>query len=175
MYTSGAGEGVLYRMEPSSGPDMGVFNRFKERWAFIDQSHPDPPTPDELPPTLLNKRDTLLQEWAALFNTSHPAGRLQGRCWSSSSSAGWRERRPEGEVPANRAPSTRVRWMARAIYAAKITLFAAQLGGALFAVELSSLRRFTSSSLEVYVTRWFEAPVAAFAPANDLKTGRRPP
>ncbi|KAG0714476.1 N-acetylserotonin O-methyltransferase-like protein [Chionoecetes opilio] len=63
----------------------------------------------------------------------------------------------------------RVRWMARAIYAAKITLFAAHLGELCSPRELSSLRQFTFFVAEVYVTRWFEAPVAAFTPANDLK------
>ncbi|KAG0715772.1 hypothetical protein GWK47_011213 [Chionoecetes opilio] len=48
-------------------------------------------------------------------------------------------------------------------------------GGALLAARASSLRRFTFFVAEVYVTRWFEAPVAAFAPANDLEIGRRPP
>lgn len=59
--------------------------------------------------------------------------------------------------------------MARAIYTAKITLFAAQLVELCSPRELSSLRRFTFFTAEVYVTRWFEAPVAAFTPANVLK------
>ena len=56
----------------SSGPDIGVFSRLKERWVSIDQSQPEPPTPDELPPSLRSKRDSLLQEWVALFSNSHP-------------------------------------------------------------------------------------------------------
>ena len=63
----------------------------------------------------------------------------------------------------------RARWMAHAIYAAKITLFAAQLRELCSPRELASLRRFTFFVAEVYVTRWFEAPVASFAPVNDLK------
>ena len=55
----------------SSGPDIGVFSRLKERWVSIDQSQPEPPTPDELPPSLRSKRDFLLQEWVALFSNSH--------------------------------------------------------------------------------------------------------
>ena len=56
----------------SSGPDIGVFSRLKERWVSIDQSQPEPPTPDELPPSLRSKGDFLLQEWVALFSNSHP-------------------------------------------------------------------------------------------------------
>ena len=62
----------------------------------------------------------------------------------------------------------RARWMARAIYAAKMTLFAAQLEELCSPRELSSLRLFTFFVAEVYVTRWFEAPMATFAPAKDL-------
>ena len=47
-------------MGPSSGPNIAVFNRFKERWTSIDQSQPEPPTPEDLPLTLLTKRDKLL-------------------------------------------------------------------------------------------------------------------
>ena len=155
-------------MGPSSGPDIGVFNRFKERWAFIDQSQPEPPTPDELPPTLLNKRDTHLQECAALFNTSHPRDDYKEMLELFIVLLGG-----EGDVPKVkfRRPDAMYRagWMARAIYAANITLFAAQLGELCSPRELSSLRRFTFFVAEVYVTRWFEAPVAPFVPANDLK------
>ena len=59
-------------MGTSSGLDIGVLKRVKERLALIDHSQPVPPTPDELPTTILNKRDTLMQGWAAVFNTSHP-------------------------------------------------------------------------------------------------------
>ncbi|KAG0713663.1 hypothetical protein GWK47_015707 [Chionoecetes opilio] len=71
-------------MEPSPG---GPAPAGAEAWSASakpacrhhvhELSQPEPPTPDELPPTLLNKRDTLLQGWAALFNTT-TRGRLQG-------------------------------------------------------------------------------------------------
>ena len=56
----------------SSGPDIDVFSRLKERWVSTDQSPPEPPTSDELPPSLRSKRDSLLQEWVALFSNNHP-------------------------------------------------------------------------------------------------------
>ena len=153
---------------PSSGPDIGVFNRLKERWVSIDQSQPVPPTPDELPPSLRSKRDSLLQEWVALFSSSHPRDDYKEMLELFIVLLGG-----EGGIPKVkfRRPGAmhRARWMARAIYAAKITLFAVQLGQLYSSRELSNFRRFTFFVAEVYVTRWFEAPVAAFAPANDLK------
>lgn len=62
----------------------------------------------------------------------------------------------------------RARWMARIIYALKMVLFRDQLGKLVTSREMAALLRFSFFALKVYVMRWFEATIPAYAPANDL-------
>ncbi|KAG0716102.1 hypothetical protein GWK47_010430 [Chionoecetes opilio] len=45
----------------SSGPEITIFSRFKDYWSYINQSAINPPTNEDLPETLVSKRDDLIQ------------------------------------------------------------------------------------------------------------------
>ena len=58
------------------------------------------------------------------------------------------------------------RWMARVIYTIKICLFRSQFS--MNKRELTAMQRFALFSVRVYIRAWFQAPLAAAAPSNDL-------
>jgi hypothetical protein len=149
-------------MGPSSGPDITLFSRFKQKWKDISQDDYSPLS--DLPPSLYEKRDDLISCWKHHLVKHQPRDdyrellELAIRCL-------------DGALPkfSLRRPGAlhRARWMAKLIYAMKILLFANQFK--LTARETLGLKRFTFFVLEVYVSAWFTASVPSSAPANDLR------
>ncbi|KAG0721904.1 hypothetical protein GWK47_045496 [Chionoecetes opilio] len=56
----------------SSGPEITIFSRFKDYWSYINQSAINPPTNEDLPLTLVSKRDDLIQGLKRLLQTKQP-------------------------------------------------------------------------------------------------------
>ncbi|KAG0712492.1 hypothetical protein GWK47_018365 [Chionoecetes opilio] len=103
MYT-GLEKGSLSPRGPSQARH-GRFQPLKKGWAFTTRPTREPPTPDELPPTLLTTGYTLQEGRAVL--TPATRGALQGGLGVLKRPAGWRGRRPEGEVPGLGASTAR--------------------------------------------------------------------
>ncbi|KAG0694931.1 hypothetical protein GWK47_027091 [Chionoecetes opilio] len=149
----------------SSGPEITIFSRFKDYWSYINQSAINPPTNEDLPETLVSKRDDLIQGLKRLLQTKQPRDDYKELAELSILFLG-------GALPKTsiRSPGAlhRARWMARIIYALKMILFREQLTGVVTPREMSALQRFSSFATEIYVLRWFESTVPSYAPANDL-------
>ncbi|KAG0710863.1 hypothetical protein GWK47_021923 [Chionoecetes opilio] len=138
-------------------------------WSYINQSAINPPTNEDLPETLVSKRDDLIQGLKRLLQTKQPRDDYKELAELSILFLG-------GALPKTsiRSPGAlhRARWMARIIYALKMILFREQLTGVVTPREMSALQRFSSLATEIYVLRWFESTVPAYAPANDLGFAR---
>ncbi|KAG0725940.1 Ras-related protein Rab-21 [Chionoecetes opilio] len=59
-------------LRSSSGPEITIFSRFKDYWSYINQSAINPPTNEDLPETLVSKRDDLIQGLKRLLQTKQP-------------------------------------------------------------------------------------------------------
>ncbi|KAG0723732.1 hypothetical protein GWK47_042055 [Chionoecetes opilio] len=142
-----------------------IFSRFKDYWSYINQSAINPPTNEDLPETLVSKRDDLIQGLKRLLQTKQPRDDYKELAELSILFLG-------GALPKTsiRSPGAlhRARWMARIIYALKMILFREQLTGVVTPREMSALQRFSSFTTEIYVLRWFESTVPSYTPANNL-------
>ena len=152
-------------MGPSSGPDITIFGRFKEHWSFIKQTESQPLIDEDLPVTLIAKRETIVQALTRILERKHPRDDYKELAQLSITCLGGLV-----ENTSFRRPGAlhRARWMACIIYALKMVLFRDQLGAFVTSREIASLLRFSFFALEVYVVRWFEATIPSYAPANDL-------
>ncbi|KAG0720181.1 hypothetical protein GWK47_048986 [Chionoecetes opilio] len=125
----------------------------------------NPPTNEDLPETLVSKRDDLIQGLKRLLQTKQPRDDYKELAELSILFLG-------GALPKTSICSPgalhRARWMARIIYAPKRILFREQLTGVVTPREMSALQRFSSFATEIYVLRWFESTVPSYAPANEL-------
>ncbi|KAG0730526.1 WD repeat-containing protein 46 [Chionoecetes opilio] len=134
-------------------------------WSYINQSAINPPTNEDLPETLVSKRDDLIQGLKRLLQTKQPRDDYKELAELSILFLG-------GALPKTsiRSPGAlhRARWMALIISALKMILFREQLTGVVTPREMSALQRFSSFATEIYVLRWFESTVPSYAPANDL-------
>ncbi|KAG0711531.1 putative 39S ribosomal protein L24, mitochondrial [Chionoecetes opilio] len=149
----------------SSGPEITIFSRFKDYWSYINQSAINPPTNEDLPETLVSKRDDLIQGLKRLLQTKQPRDDYKELAELSILFLG--SALPKTSI---RSPGAlhRARWMARIIYALKMILFREQLTGVVTPREMSALQQFSSFATEIYVLRWFESTVPSYAPRNDL-------
>lgn len=151
--------------EPSTGPNIKMFQKFRESFATMEQTKFDSSLIDkELSVILIPyKKD--------LVSFIH----MQLECFQK------RDDYKElliltllflGETPKHKfkilAPGAlhRARWMAKIIYSLKIYLFRQQFE--LKEEELSSLKQFNLFFTIVYIKNWYTCEVAAAAPLNDL-------
>ena len=149
-------------ISPSSGPDIAIFKRFKDKWSSIDAESFT--TASEMPEVATFK-DKILQfakeqlkqkqqrddykeflELAIIFLGGSPARGVHIR-----------------------APGAlhRARWMSRVLYCFKMWLFRNQFK--LRASEERGILQFLLFVTKVYMQAWFTAPSAAEAPSNDLQ------
>ena len=59
-------------MGPSSGPEINIFSRFKDHWSFIEQTKSQPLKEEDLPVTLIAKRETIIQALTRILERKHP-------------------------------------------------------------------------------------------------------
>lgn len=142
-----------------TGPDIQLFKRFQSSWNQIDT---------KLYATGKNNctwKDGIIAFCQEQLHKSHPR-------------ADYREVLELtiiylGGVPVRgvsfRRPGAlhRARWMARVIYAIKLTLFRSQFK--MTKQEESAMERFTRFAVRFYVPNWFTAPIACSAPRLDLE------
>jgi hypothetical protein len=150
----------------SSGPEVQLFKRFREQWAFIDKErfHPGP-TDDHVMTVLADVRDEIVEFAQSQLNDKQPRD-------------DYREFLELciifiGEVPSRgvsiMAPGAmhHARWMSKVLYALKIWLFREQFK--LTAREKTGLRDLAIFAVRVYLKTWITAPSAISAPLNDLQ------
>ena len=147
---------------PSTGPEILMFKRFREKWSELSHTQPQPrrvpilSAPDDIKTFILQQmtQQHARDDYLELLCLS---GLLVGLDVTSAI------RRP-GAIH-------RARWMAKAIYALKMELL---LEGneniiQLTARELQGLRRFNRFVVLVYIKSWFRSRSAVDAPVNDIQ------
>lgn len=155
-------------MGPTSGPDVPLFKRFKDRWASLDLEVWEA-VADNAPSDLLANRDDLIATFRRHLDTDQPRDdyrellELAVIVLGGVPKRGIRFSRPGALHHA--------RWMAKLIYGLKIYLFRSQLK--LKAKEMLELSRFVFFAVGIYIPAWFMAPLAASAPAHDLEFAKR--
>ena len=135
-------------MGPSSGPDITIFGRFKEHWSFIKQTESQPLTNEDLPVTLIAKRETIVQALTRILERKHPRDDYKELAQLSITCLGGLV-----ENTSFRRPGAlhRVRWMARIIYTLKMVSLRNQLGVLVTSQEIASILQFSFLALEVYI------------------------
>ena len=141
---------------PSSGPEIPLFKRFVKWWPLANRASPKPLDDP------VDGADEIIATCHALLKKQQPRDDYREMLQLTIIVLG-------GEVEASiRKPGAyhRARWMAKVIYALKITLFREQF--ALTKHEKRSLIRFTTFIVTTYVGPWMSAHCSTSAPATDL-------
>ncbi|KAG0722968.1 hypothetical protein GWK47_043521 [Chionoecetes opilio] len=155
----------------SSGPDIGIFQRLRDRWSFVDSSQRETvETSEDLveffatndtASKLKDDASTFLKE--ALMSKNHRREDYEELLRLSYLFLG-------GEGPAKpfRRPGAlhQARWMAKAIYCLKLQMLKSQLS--LTGREKAGVERVALFVALVYCKKWHEAPISVKAPLNDV-------
>ena len=153
---------------PTSGPEIPIFKRFKEKWSFICRDRPEEGALDKETAAILGGHQDL--KTAAFEYAMETVEQDHQR-------DDFRELLELtiiylGGVPPRgiriMAPGAmhQARWMAKAIYVLKIFLLRSQLK--LTVKETTALRVFSLFVTLVYTEAWFRAPQVLEAPLSDL-------
>lgn len=153
-------------MGPSSGPNIKLFERFRQNWESIDRSRFESGMDvDGIASALNPVRNDLILFINNQLTEFQPRDDYRELLQLSLLFLGVER---NTDIIHVRAPGAchRARWMAKLIYSLKVFLFRSQFR--LTAHELASLGHFNTFVLKVYLKAWFTAPCASFAPHNDL-------
>ena len=157
---------VILALGTSKGPDILIFKRFQTNWEFIDRSTYDIIASDEALHSAVSGVASQIVEFA-----KRQLEQFQPR-------DDYRELLELtiiflGGVPARgvsfRAPAGlhRARWMAKSIYSLKIWMLKGQFK--LTKREQKGIADICLFTVKLYVTAWYQAPYAPFAPRLDLQ------
>jgi hypothetical protein len=161
---------------PSSGPQIGIFSRFKENWKCIDQSCFAPLDKDTGGNECLTEaeKDWLEQKKQEIVSFLH--SQLSQADLPRDDYLEFLklclvildERQPGKESVQFSPPGAyhRARWMAKGIYCLKIYCFREQFR--LTLNELKAMKHVVLFTVTIYVKAWFTAPSSCDAPLNDL-------
>lgn len=153
-------------MGPSSGPNIKLFQRFREYWGSIDTSmYASGMDVDYIAVVLNPVRDELIHFIQHQLTVFQPRDDYRELLQLSLLFLGAACGADEKIL----APGAyhRARWMAKLIYSLKIFILRSQFQ--LTARELSSLGHFNTFILKVYLNSWFTSPCATSAPRRDLQ------
>jgi hypothetical protein len=156
--------GVL--MDPSSGPNIKLFERFAESWRSIDtgcyeSAMIETSTAAELEPW----RDDLISFCHDQLKTLQPRDDYKELLNLALLFLGAADDRPHTII----APGAlhRARWMSKLIYSLKIYIFRSQFS--LTGRELAGLRDFNIFVVRIYLKAWYSCQCPVLAPLNDLE------
>ncbi|KAG0710846.1 hypothetical protein GWK47_021956 [Chionoecetes opilio] len=145
--------------DATSGPDVQLFKRFQKKW-----------------PTLIKANATIINDPRLADHDEWKRTTLEALAKAAATTRDDYKELSEltakaikGEVPTTfRKPGAHhyARWMAKAIYMLKMTMFKNEFE--LTPRELRSLQEMSVFIILIYARAWFEAPLAADAPFNDL-------
>ena len=153
-------------MGPSKAPEVIIFKRFQGQWSYIDQERfSDAFSNDFASTELADIRNEVIALCEQQLQEHQPRDDYRELLKLMIIFLG---RKPT-EKAKFRAPGPmhQARWMAKAIYSIKVWLFQDQFK--LTARESSGLLRLNIFLAKIYIKFWFQAPVAATAPRNDLQ------
>jgi hypothetical protein len=145
----------------STGPDIAIFRRFREKWPSIDQSKFLSAAESVEITDFKDRTINYSKSQLAIFHPRDDYSELLELViifLSGTPSRGIHFRAP--------GALHRARWMARIIYSFKIWMFRSQFK--LTRVEETGIFQFLLFISDVYIQAWFEAPSSATVPANDL-------
>jgi len=149
-------------MGPSSGPNIKLFQRFREYWGSIDQSSYESGLDVEFIASTLNPvRDDIIHFIRQQLTEFHPRDDYRELLHLSLLFLG---ADCSGDVHVQ-APGAR--WMSKLTYSLKIYIFRSQFR--LTARELSSLGHFNTFVIKVYLKAWFTCACPSSDPKNDLQ------
>ena len=154
------------QMKPSSSPDIFIFKRFQSQWSFIDTTDYRIVVDDEYAADAVrNVKDHIIAFAAEQLSTHLPPDDYREPLEITIL---FRGGTPSCGIHIM-APGAlhKVRWMAKAIYAIKIWMFAKQFK--LKKAEENALRDVAIFVSSLYVKAWFQAPLSTSAPATDLQ------
>ncbi|XP_076029038.1 uncharacterized protein LOC143017889 [Oratosquilla oratoria] len=148
---------------PSSGSEISLFLRFKKYWQFIDRSAIQPLS--DLSETLAAKKEAIIKSLNTIMIQKQSRDDYRELAELNIAFLGgalpkMMIRRPGALHP--------VQWMAHIFYSLKM-LFREQITSLVMLGEIAGLKHFSFFISEVYVIRWFESMLPAYAPANDLQ------
>jgi len=151
-------------MEPSSGPNIKLFQRFADYWNSIDRAAYESGMMDEsirreLSPLLSDLVDFIRHQLSHFHARDDYRELLQlALIFLGAGTADIHIHAP--------GAYHRARWMAKLIYSLKIYIFRSQFR--LTPRELSSLRDFNVFVVRIYLKAWYTAPCPDTAPRTDL-------
>jgi hypothetical protein len=146
-------------LQPSSGPDIQLFKRFKTNWKMLDLT-----TFDRLENYPQQEKEKIIAFASRQMNEQQPRDdykellELTIILLGGIPSTGIKFKKP--------GAYHRARWMAKLIYSMKIFMFKKQFK--ITAKEEKGLTEICWFSVSIYIKHWFSAPSAASAPRNDL-------
>jgi len=147
---------------PSTGPDILLFKRFKDKWSKLVHHQPLP----RLVP-LVSACDRLKEFIAEQLQLGHPRDDYREFLHLEASMIGIKR----SAVPLRKPGGLhRARWMTKAIYAMKIELLldGNEVVTQLTARELQGIKRFNRFVVTIYIQSWFSCRIVADAPLNDI-------
>ena len=149
------------KITTSSGPDIAIFQRFKDRWQWIDLTAYE--TASEMS-EIASFKDSSLEFCQKCLETQQPRDDYREMLELCVIFLGGTPERGIHFI----APGAlhRARWMARIIYSFKIWFFRRQFK--LTVSEEKGIFQFLLFIARVYIHAWFEAPLPSAAPRNDL-------
>jgi hypothetical protein len=148
---------------PSTGPDILLFKRFQQYWKSIDQDR------FEVIEGSIADREDILSFYNMHLAVKQPRDDYRELLEVSIIYLGGTP--PRGIRFMQPGALHRARWMARIIYAIKLSLFKSQF--IMTKQEQAGIKRYAAFCVNIYVRSWFEATDAAAAPANDLALLKR--
>lgn len=154
------------QIKTSCSPDVLLFKRFKSKWSCIDNSDYRTALDDEYAANAITDiKDDIVAFAEDQLSTRQPQDDYRELLEITILFLGSRPHRGVHIM----APGAmhKARWMAKAIYAIKIWMFAKQFK--LTKTEDSGLRDVAIFVSSLYVKAWFQAPLSTSAPAADLQ------
>lgn len=160
-----AAAAFLKCMGLASGPEIQLFKRFKSQWASMDKTdYQNAYTDKYTEPYVREFKEDLKTFISSQLMTSHPRDDYRELLQLVSIYLG----DPPQQGVKFMAPGAmhQARWMAKVIYTFKVWMFRGQFR--LTLREEKGLRDLCLFFAKIYMKAWFQCPIAACAPRNDL-------
>lgn len=154
----------INKLSCSSGPEVPLFNRFKNCWENVDRTKYQTGLNDDIPKILLDKVQNILLFIEDYLKKQLPRGDYKELLMLSQIFLGGAGVNVKFYKP---GATSHARWMAKAIYSLKIYIFRDQFK--LTKREEKGLFSVCQFVVFVYIKYWFPATLAVDAPKNDLQ------
>ena len=144
----------------STGPDIAIFKRFRDKWPSINVDSYSTADNDDI----ISFKESTIEFAMALLTQSQPRDDYRECLELTIIFLGGKP--PRGVHIQAAGALHRARWMARILYSFKIWMYKDQL--MLKSSEERGIYQFLIFVSSIYIKAWFNAPNPAEAPMNDL-------